>query len=290
MPSTNLYEVLSIPGDADVAAIQKAFKELSLKMHPDKANKSTIPPRGETETEREAREGRNHERFVKIVEARDILTDPIKRREYDEQQRNIKEDSTSEATRHSEPRNHNEHRTDSERRTYSVHRTYGEHGTYSVHMTYSKHWTHSEPSKTNEDSEPKEKKVPWPYQVLKRLEPLDTDLNRTLGVFRSLASRSRQRSPWSNEDYDRLEAKFADVISINTRMIERIKRTGQNIENHDWEERASYEAAVEKAGSYIPYARDLIFELDSALNGHDVSKSRESLYDTVGTAFYVFPS
>ncbi|KAI0520866.1 hypothetical protein F5B22DRAFT_644609 [Xylaria bambusicola] len=84
MPSTNFYEVLGVTVDADVATINRAFRELSLKMLPDKANISTVPTgRAETPDEREAREAKNHERFVRIVEARDVLTDPTKRELYD---------------------------------------------------------------------------------------------------------------------------------------------------------------------------------------------------------------
>ncbi|KAI1733822.1 hypothetical protein F4680DRAFT_454575 [Xylaria scruposa] len=104
MSSTNPYEILNVASDADSATIQKAFKDLSLKLHPDKANVSTIPLDGiETETEREAREQFNHEQYVKIVEARDTLLDAAKRRDYDEQERNKKKESTHEASDPGDP-------------------------------------------------------------------------------------------------------------------------------------------------------------------------------------------
>ncbi|KAI1121600.1 DnaJ domain-containing protein [Nemania abortiva] len=88
MSSVDLYKVLNVSSKADVATIQKAFKDLSLKLHPDKANISTTPPGGtETKAEREAREQRNHEQFIKVLEARDILTDPKTRQAYDYQRR-----------------------------------------------------------------------------------------------------------------------------------------------------------------------------------------------------------
>ncbi|KAI0529992.1 DnaJ domain-containing protein [Xylaria digitata] len=260
MPSMNLYEVLNVPNDADIATIQKAFKELSLKMHPDKANKSTIPPSSETEAEREAREERNHNRFVKIVEARDILTNPAKRREYDDQQRYARKHSTNKATEHNEFR------------------------VYSEYTTYSEP---SRPSTPNTAGKPEKKRVPYPEQVLKRLEPLDTDLNRTLEVFRSLVPRSRSSS---DKEYAEIESEFGHVIRINTLMIDRIKRTGKNAKEHDWAAREAYKTVTEKASSYIPYAQLLISELDSVLNGYDVSFPSEDLYDRIRAAFSVFPS
>ncbi|KAI1190460.1 DnaJ domain-containing protein [Nemania serpens] len=81
------YKVLGVPNDADTATIEKAFKKLSLTHHPDKANARTAPRgRDESAAERKAREKRNNDRFVEIVEARDTLADPKKRREYDRQQ------------------------------------------------------------------------------------------------------------------------------------------------------------------------------------------------------------
>ncbi|KAI0405740.1 DnaJ domain-containing protein [Xylaria palmicola] len=86
MPSQNYYQVLNVAKDADVATIQKAFRVLSLKMHPDKANAATAPTdRTETKEEREAREKRNHEKFVELNEARSTLTNAEKRQEYDEE-------------------------------------------------------------------------------------------------------------------------------------------------------------------------------------------------------------
>ncbi len=68
----DFYEVLEVPRNADVATIEKAFRALSLKHHPDKANVSTVPTGYvETREEREAHEARSHERYVNIVKARD---------------------------------------------------------------------------------------------------------------------------------------------------------------------------------------------------------------------------
>ncbi|KAK5637079.1 hypothetical protein RRF57_012791 [Xylaria bambusicola] len=89
MSSVNLYEVLGVSSDADEPSIERAFKDISLKLHPDKANISTAPG-VETEAEREARQQRNHEIFVKIIYARNILTDRVKRRSYDQERRRKK--------------------------------------------------------------------------------------------------------------------------------------------------------------------------------------------------------
>ncbi|KAI1308110.1 hypothetical protein F5Y03DRAFT_405311 [Xylaria venustula] len=105
-----LYEVLSVSSDADAVAIQKAFKTLSLKWHPDKANVATVPSSGETRKEREAREKQNHDRFTRMVEARDILTDPARRQKYDHDRREIKHrkssrrsESSKESSKQSKP-------------------------------------------------------------------------------------------------------------------------------------------------------------------------------------------
>ncbi|KAI0489977.1 hypothetical protein F4859DRAFT_174833 [Xylaria cf. heliscus] len=82
-----LYDVLDVSPDADVAAIEKAFKKMSLLHHPDKANLATRPKNGvESPREKEAREKRNNDRYIKIVQARDTLVDSQKRRAYDAEQ------------------------------------------------------------------------------------------------------------------------------------------------------------------------------------------------------------
>jgi molecular chaperone DnaJ len=60
------YDVLGLPRDADAKAIKEAFRELALKYHPDR-NKE---PGAE-------------ERFKEIAAAYAVLSDPVKRREYD---------------------------------------------------------------------------------------------------------------------------------------------------------------------------------------------------------------
>ncbi|KAI0970064.1 hypothetical protein F4678DRAFT_480741 [Xylaria arbuscula] len=105
MSPKTLYEVLSVSSDADGAAIEKAFKALSLKWHPDKANVTTVPSGGETQKDREIREKHNHDRFTRMVEARDILTNPAKRQQYDQERRPKKDRSNrrSESSKHSKP-------------------------------------------------------------------------------------------------------------------------------------------------------------------------------------------
>ncbi|TRX93676.1 hypothetical protein FHL15_005352 [Xylaria flabelliformis] len=99
----NPYEVLNVASDADEATIQKAFKELSLKFHPDKANASTAPLDGvESKKEQEAREQHNHEQYIRIVEARDTLLDATKRRKYDQQEGNTRKDSNHKTSKPSD--------------------------------------------------------------------------------------------------------------------------------------------------------------------------------------------
>lgn len=64
---TDLYAVLGVPRDASESSIKKAFHSLSLSAHPDKAGDSA-----------EA-----HSRYVRILEAHNVLRDPARRRAYD---------------------------------------------------------------------------------------------------------------------------------------------------------------------------------------------------------------
>ncbi len=64
----NFYAVLGVPKDAPAAEIKKAYRKLARKYHPD-ANK------GDKAAE---------EKFKEISEAYDVLSDPTKRKEYDE--------------------------------------------------------------------------------------------------------------------------------------------------------------------------------------------------------------
>lgn len=84
MSSVNHYEVLGVQVDADVPTIERAFRKLSLRLHPDKANAATtLTGRPETLQQRQAREAKNYERFAQILNSRDTLTDPKKRHRYD---------------------------------------------------------------------------------------------------------------------------------------------------------------------------------------------------------------
>jgi curved DNA-binding protein CbpA len=64
----NLYETLGVPRDADEKAIKKAYRKLARQYHPD------VNP-GDAAAE---------ERFKRISEANAVLSDPEKRRNYDE--------------------------------------------------------------------------------------------------------------------------------------------------------------------------------------------------------------
>jgi curved DNA-binding protein CbpA len=66
----NHYAVLGIPIDADDLAIRSAFRELARRYHPD------------------AGEGSSSEKFRRIVEAYETLTDPKRRSSYDRSLRN----------------------------------------------------------------------------------------------------------------------------------------------------------------------------------------------------------
>lgn len=65
------YAVLGIPNDSDEADVKKAYRKLALKYHPDRQN-------GKSEEEI----AKASAMFVKIAEAQDILTDPVKKYDF----------------------------------------------------------------------------------------------------------------------------------------------------------------------------------------------------------------
>src|SRR5690606_31699886 len=62
----NYYKTLNVPFDADLTTIKKSYRQLALRYHPDK-NKSSDA----------------HEKFVVIVEAYEVLSNELARKEYD---------------------------------------------------------------------------------------------------------------------------------------------------------------------------------------------------------------
>ncbi|OTA59212.1 heat shock protein DnaJ, partial [Hypoxylon sp. EC38] len=64
----DFYAVLDLPRGADETEIRSAFRQLSLKYHPDKRGSSSVA---------------SHENFVQLIEAYETLCDPTRRRIYD---------------------------------------------------------------------------------------------------------------------------------------------------------------------------------------------------------------
>jgi hypothetical protein len=73
IPTEDLYAVLGVPTDADLATIRRAYRKLLRQYHPD----------GRPERERD----QAHEETVTLSLAFEYLSDPIKRRDYDESRR-----------------------------------------------------------------------------------------------------------------------------------------------------------------------------------------------------------
>ncbi len=65
------YAALGVPKDASAADIKKAYRKLARELHPDKTADSTDPAKAE-------------ERFKEVSEANAVLSDPARRKEYDE--------------------------------------------------------------------------------------------------------------------------------------------------------------------------------------------------------------
>jgi DnaJ-class molecular chaperone len=68
------YDILGVEPDADEKEIKRAYREVAKKHHPDKNN-------GDKESE---------EKFKKAAEAYEILSDPEKRKAFDEKRKNSK--------------------------------------------------------------------------------------------------------------------------------------------------------------------------------------------------------
>ena len=70
MKFQDYYEILGVPRSASIDDIKKAYRKLAIKWHPDR----------QTDTDRAAAE----EKFKRINEAKEVLTDPEKRKKYDQ--------------------------------------------------------------------------------------------------------------------------------------------------------------------------------------------------------------
>ncbi|KAH8159484.1 hypothetical protein CIB48_g8760 [Xylaria polymorpha] len=262
MSSKDLYGVLNVPRNADVATIQEAFRDLSLKL---KANASAIPRDGfETSSEQNARKRRNYERYINIVEARDILTDAAKRRDYDEQQRRKKNQTSTP----SKPKNS------------------------------SKSSNPSEPSKA---SKPEKKNLPQssaqemrakPATVsnltLERLKRIDFDLNSTLSLLRGLAPRSRFSSSYA--EYSEVVSLFRRLIAMNARVRGRVTEAAERLRNQDPDlaARVTYESAKAKASSHILRARRFVSELDLVFTRYEDHLILDILYSDLYVTFATF--
>ena len=69
---TDYYDIIGVPSNASVQDIKKAYRKLALKYHPDMAKKNGIDSK------------QAEERFKEISEAYSVLSDPYKRRSYDQ--------------------------------------------------------------------------------------------------------------------------------------------------------------------------------------------------------------
>ena len=72
MCAQDAYELLGLRRDANAAAIKAAYRKLALKWHPDKHADADNATREQAEVE-----------FRKVNLAHSVLSDPVKRRQYD---------------------------------------------------------------------------------------------------------------------------------------------------------------------------------------------------------------
>ncbi|KAI1124918.1 hypothetical protein F5Y10DRAFT_268659 [Nemania abortiva] len=312
MAPVNPYKVLNVPVDADVATIQKAFKELSLKMHPDKANKSTIPPGGvETKEQREARERRNHERFIEIVEARETLLNPEKRREYDNQKRRESKHSSN-ADKHSEPSKSSKSKKHSESSKHSKH---GESSKSKHEPSKSEKKTRRQSTTHRETGDKTEKKSrrystthhetgPKPERrtrrgstvypetedatdiVLQRLNGIDFDLNNMLSIFNSLAPGSRASPDYP--EYQQIVSYFQAAIDINAENTRRVRDAAVEVRlRHrlDPNIRVDLESHLEYAICHLDRIQALISKLDTRLQMRHSGVPRDVIYSSIYAAF-----
>ncbi|KAI1741259.1 hypothetical protein F4680DRAFT_447166 [Xylaria scruposa] len=258
MSSTNPYEVLGVDSDADVAAIQKAFRGLSLKHHPDKANASTTPRDGETKTERQAREQRNHERYVRVVEARDTLLDATKRRNYDEQARKKKKESTHEASKSSDP---SKARKPEEARSQST----AQKTTANLRQAIT--------------------------TTLKRLELLGAKLRLELMIYHGLDPLTDDEDlgllPIPCPERDEVILMTSRVIARITSISDRTREAGERLrsQENDSTARAACESTLQEASSYIQQVQELISGVDEVWTRRDANDPLELLYRDLLRAF-----
>ena len=78
----SLYDILGVPRDATQKLLKRAYHRLALELHPDK-NKQDTDEHGETTTEDEIKMEEIVRRFIEVVSAYEILSDPDRRRRYD---------------------------------------------------------------------------------------------------------------------------------------------------------------------------------------------------------------
>ncbi|KAI5921278.1 hypothetical protein F4810DRAFT_722741 [Camillea tinctor] len=83
----DLYAILNVPQDASFAAIRVAHRKLSHKYHPDKQSTSPVA---------------NHENFILLQRAYEILYNPSKKQEYDRQYQPLVETETHQSTSNDE--------------------------------------------------------------------------------------------------------------------------------------------------------------------------------------------
>ena len=81
--TTTLYNIMNIERNATQKAIKKQYHRLALELHPDK-NKPDVDANGEMSEADELRMEEIVRRFIELVSAYEVLSDPARRKRYDQ--------------------------------------------------------------------------------------------------------------------------------------------------------------------------------------------------------------
>ncbi|KAI1752625.1 hypothetical protein F4782DRAFT_501050 [Xylaria castorea] len=249
--SMNFYDLLGVSPDADLAAIEKAFRAISLTQHPDRANAATRPKSGgESSRDHEARERSNNERYVKIVEARDTLIDDRKREAYDMRQ-GIR-DYPSQSTSQSETKSKSKSKSESKSKSRSTPGSAAEPpASDSASDLIDCHLSSLEVEiSCIKDMDHKIHGMLYTLESAARRSSRASDWSETISLLESILSKSRR----AKED---INSVIKDLEALSTRSLSDSKKKSQA--------EKIYDSATKGVLGYIHKAEKTVEELESVV-------------------------